>query len=56
MRPRQIVVLPSGLTIERVGPGLFEVTLADGEGVSADLLDLADLQWFADEVAASITS
>jgi hypothetical protein len=50
------VVLPGGLTIERVAPGLFEVTLAGPDGVSADLLDLSDLQWFADEVAASLTS
>ncbi len=53
MSPREIVVLPGGLTIERIAPGLFEVTFTDNEGVSADLVDLSDLQWFADALAAS---
>ncbi len=56
MSPREIDVLPDGLTIERVAPGLFEVTYTDAEGGSADLLDLADLQRFADALAANLTS
>ncbi len=51
MRPREIVVLPDGLTIERVALGLFELTFADSEGVEAHVADLSDLQFFIDEVA-----
>ncbi len=51
MRSRQIVVLPGGLTIERVAPGLFEVTLASPDGVSSGLLGMWDLQQLVDERA-----
>ncbi len=56
MSSREIVVLPGGLTIERVASGLFEVTFADPDGVSSDLMDMWDLQQLIDELAADLAS
>ncbi|MDP9428433.1 MAG: hypothetical protein M3Q47_05920 [Actinomycetota bacterium] len=56
MRSREIVVLPCGLTIERVAPGLFEVALTRPDGVWSDLMDMWDLQALIDELAARLAS
>ncbi len=56
MRPREIVVLPGGLTIERVALGLFELTFASPDGVSSGLLGMWDLQQLVDELAAGLAT
>jgi hypothetical protein len=48
---RQISVLPAGITVERVAPGLFEMTHATEDGVTAGLMGMWDLQALMDDLS-----
>ncbi len=49
-----IVVLPYGVTLQRVAPGLFLTSLTRPGGVWSELWDLWDLQQLIDELAAGL--
>lgn len=50
--PEGVQVLPGGLTLQRVAPGLFEATLTRPDGVSSGLLDRCDLQQMVDALSS----
>jgi hypothetical protein len=51
---RQITVLPAGISIERIAPGLFEVTHATEDGAASALMDMWDLQQMIDALSGEL--